>query len=312
MKQKWTAAYYPSDMMDDQRTKTIFCLVFDKVICHFPASGMTCGGGNPGVEIYSEDPLVDEEVLDLREEILLDEIEMEFSPGHAWGTDAEFQKYYELNVTGMALRCFAQEGAVPVTDKKDAPIPVSVLPSFDLKRAAKVQAGTLAIQSVDLVLPAFAQLDSHQILEARERLKEQLVPFRCAMLALAPRVRSGISSDAPLSEIKREAKYIVETDVLPRLTELNRRLALERGTFWRKVIQKTTGSLPRIALKWISGAGISAAVDAAEVGSNIALDSIGNDKLVRQMLSNGGLGYLVSLQKKFAQGSGNNREKPRR
>lgn len=306
MKQEWTAAYYPSDLVQDQKSRTLFCLLYDKVICHFPVSSMACGGGHGISGEFSDDPLVEAGVIELREEFLLDEIEGDFSPGYYWGTDEEFNRYYELNVTGMALQCYAQEGAIPVTDRERTPIPVSILPSFDLQRAARVQAGALAIQSVAMVLPAFAELTSNEILEARDRLKEQLLPFRSAMLALAPRVRSGISSNAPIAELNREAKYIVETDVLPRLTDLNRRLALERGTFWRKLIQKAGGNLPGIALKWISGAGISAAIDAIEVGSDLAKDAIDNSKLAHELLSNGGLGYLVTLQSTIGKKTANN------
>lgn len=58
--QKWTTAYYPFDMISNQRSKTIMCLLFDKIICHFPAASMACGGGHGmSHDLYGNSPLVD-------------------------------------------------------------------------------------------------------------------------------------------------------------------------------------------------------------------------------------------------------------
>lgn len=308
MYNEWIAAYYPSDLVDDQRVKTLFCLLYDRVVFHFPVAHMACGGGHGISELYSNDPLVEEGILDLREEFLLDEIDGDFSPGHPWGTDEEFQRYRDLNVTGMALLCCERENAIPATNRPTVPIPISLLTPRDLSRAAGIQAGALAIQSLNLTLPPFSTLESHDILEARDRLRDQLVPFRSAMFALAPKVRSGINSDASFDELYKEARYLVKTDVLPRLDELKRRLELERGTFWRKLIQKVGSQLPSIALKWISGASAAAAVDAAKLSGGAVAQAIDNEKLANDLLSNGGLGYLLSVQTTIQEkGIANNR-----
>ena len=138
MKQDWVAAYYPSDLVENQWVKTLFCLLFDKVVFHFPVSSMACGEGHGISSFYSDDPLVEEGILDLREEILLDEIKGDFTPGHPWGTDAEFQRYHDLNVAGMALLCCEKEGAVPATNNVSTPLPISLLGKHDLARAAPI------------------------------------------------------------------------------------------------------------------------------------------------------------------------------
>jgi hypothetical protein len=283
MHNEWIAAYYPSDLVEDQGLKTLFCLLYDRVVYHFPVSHMAFCGGHGTSDLFSDDPLVKEGVLDLREEFLLDEIDEDSYPTNSLDTDEEFQRYYDLNVTGMALLCCEKEGAVPATNRPTAPIPISLLRSRDLSRAAGIQAGALAIQSLDLALPQFSTLESHDILEAREKLKDQLVPFRSAMFALAPKVRSGINSDASFGELYKEARYLVETDVLPRLDNLKRRLELERGTFWRKLIQNVGSQLPSIALKWISGSSAAAAVDAAKLAGGTAAQAIDNDKLAHKV-----------------------------
>lgn len=296
MSDEWVAAYYPSDLVEDQRLKTIFCLLFDRVVCHFPIANMGCGGGCGISGAYCDDPLVDEGVLDLREEFLLSEIDCDFSPGHPWGTDEEFGRYHDLNVAGMALNCCQTEGAVPATSNPSAPIPVEMLTRHDVPRDVEAQAAALAIQSLDIALPPLATLRSEEILEARGLLAEQLIPFRRAMYALAPAVRSGIEAGASLDEIGKEAEYQAKTVVIPRLEEMKKRLALEKGRFWRKLVMRVAGDLPAIVLKWATGAGTAAAVDAAKLASGAAGQIVENETFANLLLSGGGLGYLISAE----------------
>lgn len=295
MYKEWIAAYYPDDLVDSQQTKSLFCLLYDKVIVHFPIAGTYCGGGCGISEYFSDDPLVEEGVLEFREELLLNEIEQDFSSGF-WGTKEEFRRYCDLNATGMALICCEKEGAVPATDKKDMPLPISLLHSLNISRSAHIQAGALALRSIQLTLPAFKTLTSYEVLEVREKLKDELIPFRAAMLALAPRVRAGITANASMQDLFDEAQYLVETNVIPRLTELKRRLTLEKGVFWRKVIQTTASCLPNIMLKMTSGSGMIAAIEAAKLAGGLAAKTVDNDKLVQDLLANGGLGYLLSIE----------------
>jgi hypothetical protein len=72
-----------------------------------------------------------------------------------------------------------------------------------------LHAAALAMQSLDIVIPLNSKLNSMDILEARFRLRDQLLPFRMAMLSLSPLVRQGIEAHSSVDEIKEEAKYVV-------------------------------------------------------------------------------------------------------
>jgi hypothetical protein len=176
--EKWVAAYYPNLAIEKPRSKAMLCLLFDKVICHFPITDMAHGGGSGMSENFGNDPLVEAGVIELREELLLPEIETNFSPGHYWGTDEEFDKYVCLQVTSMALNVCLDCGAVPVTDRDDWPIPAAIMDKVDLPRFAKLHGVALALQSLDIAIPISTDISSEDILEARDRLGEQLVPFR--------------------------------------------------------------------------------------------------------------------------------------
>ncbi len=265
------------------------------MVCHFPIAHTGCGGGLGASEVFSDDLLVEEGVIELHEDFLLDEIPADFTPGHFWGTDDEFDRYFELNVTGLALKCCQEEGVVPITDVPEAPIPAAVLGAWDVNRASFVQAAALAVQSIDIALPAFSVLNSHDILEVREKLSSQLRPFRAAMLSLAPKVRAGMEADTPIQTLYQEAKYIVETEVLPTLVEMKNRLELERGTFWRKLTQKVVSRLPHIALNWATKGSLSSVIDTVSLGKEIAMGKIDHDHVISSLLNKGGLGYLLAV-----------------
>lgn len=292
---KWVAAYYPLGIITNQHSKTIICLLFDKIVCHFPVSGMACGGGHGGSELLCENPLVKGDVIELREEILLDDIEVDLSPGYHWGTEEEFDLYCRLQVTGMAINDGINSGSIPLTDTPDSPIPAAILEGFDLKRFARLQASALSIQSLKIILPPFKKISDYEILEAREELRDQLIPFRLAMLALSPVVRQGIENNSSLAEIYKEANYIAETRVFPALTELRKKLELEKGRFWRRIILKGSSILPTFLLNWTTKNALTAVIKALDESKDIALDFIKREENLEAFRSQGGLGYLLNI-----------------
>jgi len=293
---KWVAAYYPLAMISNQHSKAIICLLFDKIVCHFPVADMACGGGHGGSEdLYGDDPLVKANVIELREKILVDDIQVDFSPGYYWGTEEEFALYHRLQVTAMAINDCITSGSVPLTDTPDSPIPAAILEVVDLKRFARLQASALAIQSLKIALPPFKEITDDEILEAREELRDQLIPFRIAMLALSPVVRQGIENNNSLAEIHREANYIAETRILPTLTELRKKLELERGKFWRRIILKGSSILPTFFLNWTTKNALTAVIKAIDSSKDIALDFIKSEETLEAFRSQGGLGYLLNI-----------------
>ena len=294
--ENWVAAYYPFDMILNQHSKTIICLLFDKVKCYFPVSDMACGGGH-GVseDLYGENQLVKSGIIELVEETLLDEIEADFSPGHFWGTDEEFDHYHKLQVTGMSLKDCISRGSVPLTDMPNSPIPASIIENFDLKRFARLQASALAIQSLKIALPPFKKISDFEILEAREKLMEQLIPFRHAMLALSPIVRQGLENDDSISNIHKEAKYIAETRIYPALSELRKKLELEKGKFWRRLILRVSAILPTFLFNLTTKNALSAAIGVVDSSKTIALDLIKREENLEILKAQAGIGYLLEI-----------------
>ncbi|MCX5994660.1 MAG: hypothetical protein NTV59_01475 [Chloroflexi bacterium] len=292
--EQWVGAYYPETILEP-RSKAILCLLFDKVICHFPVADMVCAGGQGMSEFLNDDPLVKAEVLEIREEFLLPDIEVKFSPGFFWGTDEEFNQFAQLQVTAMALNSCVDTGAVPLTDNPDWPIPASMTKKIDVLRFARLQAVALGMQSLEIALPPIANLSDDDILQARDDLMEQLIPFRHSMLKLAPTVRDGIQSEVSLSEIYKEARYVVETKVAPSLFELQDRLSKEKGRFWRRLILRSSVFIPKFIVSWTTKGALSAAVNSLSEAKDLAVAFIEHERLLTSLKSEGGLGYLLSV-----------------
>jgi hypothetical protein len=294
--QQWTAAYYPYPVVENQHSKTIICLLFDKLVCHFPVADMACGGGHGmSDDLYGDSPLVESGVIEVREEILLDEVPCDFTPGYYWGTPEENALYRRLQITNMTINECMNNGSIPITDMAETPIPATILTQLDLNRFAKLQASALAIQSLRIALPAFKEISDNEIMEAREKLKGQLQSFRNAMLTLSPAVRQGVASNEPLAEIQKEAKYIVETRVLPALVELKRKLELEKGKFWRRIVLQGSSIAPNFLINWMTSNALSAAIKAVDSSKEIALSLIQREETLELYKAQGGIGYLLEI-----------------
>jgi hypothetical protein len=293
---EWVAAYYPLETINNKRSRVIMGLLFDKIICHFPISGMLCGGGlGISNDVLESDLLFEEGILEPIEDSNLIFDGIDFSPGHYWGTDEEFEMFIRLNVTNMTMELCSKSNAVPVTDNQSTPLPASVISKMDLFRSANLHATTLAMQCLDFSLPSIAEVDDETIIKAREELRDQLIPFRRAMMTISPIIRSGLDSGATIEDIHSEAKYVVATKISPLLGELKDRLAKEKGTFWKKLILTSSAIIPKFALNWTTKSAISAAVVAINDAKGITENVIDYNRLMTSTESRGGFGYLLSI-----------------
>jgi len=292
---QWIGVYYPLEIIANPRSRSQMFLLFDKVICFVPIAGTMCGGG-AGISdfIYANDVMVESGILEVREELLVPEIDSQFDSKNLDDNEI-FDEYVRFQITAMTMAECNSSKAVPVTDDPAWPVPASLLQNLDLKRFARLQATALAVQSLEIVVPPFAEIKDEDILEAREKLYDQLLPFRQAMLALSPVVRNGISCGNSLSEIQHEAKYIVDTHVVPALGKLHDRLNKEKGKFWRRIIYKGAAFIPQFVLNWTTKGALSSVIDAVENSKDIAMDLIDRDSLIDSLRIEGGLGYLLAL-----------------
>ena len=148
-----------------------------------------------------------------------------------------------------------------------------------------------------MVLPPIGEIEDEDILRVREDLSDELTPFRRNMIKLAPLIRQYVNEDATIKEVHDEAKYLIETNIIPALGELRDRIERERSVFWRKLLLKSGLILPKFIINWTQKNIISAAVDSLGDLSELAVSNIDRQLLIDNMKRDGGMGFLLSLEK---------------
>ena len=297
----WKGVYYPEEFIKDKRARTMLCLLFDKVICHFPCAGWICGGGfGISHDLFGDNLLVEAGIIELEEEILLDNVDQFVKDWPAeGGWPKEFDRYINLQIAGMAMTKCCESSFVPVTDNRSYRVPALLLSEFDVERNARLQAVAGAIACIEMVLPPIVELEDEDILRLREELAEELIPFRRSMLTLAPQVRSYLKEGASIRDVYREAMYVIDTSVRPALDECRAKMEQQKGAFWRRILVKAGGSVPKFVMNWAEKSLVSAAVDAAKEIADLGMSAINNELLLENLKRQGGFGFLLSLEEKI-------------
>jgi len=137
-----------------------------------------------------------------------------------------------------ALFYASRNGYVLVNDDPNLPMPG--IGGADLKANAKQLATMMALESVNFVLPNIRPLSLPELAAFRAETKDLVQPFRRAMLRLSKDLNAAILSDASLSDVKREARFIAETMVAPELEQLKAELARPSQPWYRRVVDLAT------------------------------------------------------------------------
>ncbi|MHC4544382.1 MAG: hypothetical protein ACYTDW_07395 [Planctomycetota bacterium] len=297
----WKGVYYPEEFINNKRTRALLCLLFDKIICHFPVADTACGGGHGMSEdLFGDNLLVKAGIIELEEEILLskvDELVDDWPMEGGWPRN--FNRYVKLQVAGMAVMKCKDRSFVPVTDKQDFRVPALILNEFDTTSNAKLQAIAAAVESIEMVMPPIIEMEDEDILMLREELANDLIPFRRAMLGLAPQIRKYLNEGASIPDVYREAKYVIDTSVNPILAECRARIEREKRAFWRKILLRAGGILPKFIMNWTEKSIVSAGVDAVKDLSELGVLAINNESLLENMKSQGGFGFLLNLEERL-------------
>jgi len=101
------------------------------------------------------------------------------------------------------------------------------------KDNAKSLATVLAMESVGFGLPHLPPLTPQELVDFRMENVKELRNFRAAMMRYAKDLNAQIPSDASVEEVNRKAKFVVETEIIPTLHDLNRDL-LNPNRPWHK------------------------------------------------------------------------------
>lgn len=152
-----------------------------------------------------------------------------------------------LRTASTALSLSKERGWVLLSDKPNIPVPIL----SEKNKTVKELTSILAEECIKVAIPRCEGLCAEDILIAREKLKDLLIPFRMTMQKLSMQLKNSIESSTDYFSIKNEAKFIAESQVEPAIYEIRRKIELEKDKLWLKIFGKIISWIPLIAKSFI-------------------------------------------------------------
>lgn len=159
---------------------------------------------------------------------------------------------------------------------------------------AKQLAAILATKSVEMFFPATCSARDEDILEARHKLRDHLPLFWSSMFKLSIDMKKAIQDCKTADEVFRVGQDIVDTTVRPALTDLNRKVELERKQWFFRIFGrvysglKVAASNPPLTPDQLIRRSLMFGVDTI-------MDFAGHQQKIESLRDEGGLTYLLEL-----------------
>jgi len=178
-------------------------------------------------------------------------------------------------------------------------LPVPALGGISPKSNAKLLSTILTIESINMVLPKLKALTPREIMEFREQTREYVKPFRLALLKLSKDLNTAIESDMSTKEVQKEARFLVETTVYPKLEEL-RNIIHDPSRPWYKRTIDLVKSSPELATNFIlMPKYLAIAKLLAKMASTLAGPQ--DDKLDKEhKMNRSGFHYLLKIEERIS------------
>ena len=174
-------------------------------------------------------------------------------------------------------------------------IPVPAFSGESPKNNAKILSTVLAMECIGLILPSIKPMQPVELSEFRDEAKDLIVPFRSSLLSYAAELNSVIASDATNEEIQQQAKFMVDTKVLPQLLELKAFIE-QPSKAWYNRAYDVVKKAPQLATCFFTmPPNIALANVLSEVtGILVSINNEGREK--ESKLKRSGLYYLLKLE----------------
>lgn len=215
------------------------------------------------------------------------------------GTNGNLNKYkvtrVPMSLTGGdhdELSTMIEKGYVPVVGKYNSGEAKKIAKG----NSAKQLAATLAIKSVEMMFPATKEVPAEVILEARDKLKDQLPLLWSSMFKLSLELKKAIAECDSPEEISAVGTDIIDTLVRPAIVELNHKIELERKQWFRRIFGSFYQSL-RVAAANPPLTPDQLIKSSLMLGADTAMNISTHLQQVEAMKSQVGLTYLIDLSK---------------
>lgn len=133
-----------------------------------------------------------------------------------------------------------ERGYVPVIGRYHHASPFAGKPD---EATAKQLAALLAMKSIQMVLPRTQGAHPELILEARDRLSDQLPPFWSSMLKASVELKKVIAQSKTHYDVEREATDLVDRTIRPAVIDLAAKLESDRKDWFYKILSPVRSGL---------------------------------------------------------------------
>lgn len=205
----------------------------------------------------------------------------------------ELENDFSLLSAATSLKLSQDNGWVLLGDDIERPIPKLSKRNLSVKQLTSI----LIEECIKLSFPVPKALNSSEILELREKLRPQLQPFRMAMQRMSSSLKKAINDNENLGDIKKEAQFIVESEIIPSLAELKSQIEFHNDKFLVKVFGKVASWLPIIGKSFLfpNPDNIFKMVESIYGGVGDVVDSKHSAEIAKQK----GLSFFISLEKEI-------------
>jgi hypothetical protein len=135
-----------------------------------------------------------------------------------------------------------------ISDDEAFPIPTFSRRNLQVKQLTSV----LAEKCFEVAVPQCRAVEAEELLELRRKLSEVLIPYRMALQRLSAKLRSGLEEQVSIADIKKEAKFLAESEIEPAVYELRQRIEKNLNGIILKVFGKIVGWIPIVATAFLA------------------------------------------------------------
>ena len=189
---------------------------------------------------------------------------------------------------------FSQKNGVPLLN--DWPeLPVPCIPNSP-KNDARILSSYLALESVKLILPRIGAVNPQQLVEIRNDLKNELVPFRLKMCQISKELNGFIEASTSWQDMQKNTKFLVETTIVPELEDLNKAIN-DIGKPWHQRLVNVTLDAPELIGNFFTMLPQKALLEVFKRISQEIKEMYDEHVQKNRLIVGSGLSYLMKLQK---------------
>lgn len=183
------------------------------------------------------------------------------------------------------------------TDDQDFPFPEIVDHNSDVEALASY----LAISSLTINLPRIRPLNTTEIMEVRTKMKDDIASFNSTMVDYVDRLRQLIGDNPSLDKLQKEAKYISQSIIQPKVKKLILRLETPGEIFKTEMFDyglDIVSLLVRLKINPSPDSLVKIVGEAIEKGKDHIKDGLDRYLASEKTIKNSGLSLVLKFPKK--------------